>query len=118
MINYLYKINDIYIILPYLRKLLISAKSTIENTIRGILSRFNLKVVFRIKNRLGSKFTFKDKISKEMFSLLCYKFQCSSCNATYYGKTIRFVSLNIWESLKIHVKISSLLKILFHVIIC
>ena len=51
MINYLYKINDIYIILPYLRKLLISAKSTIENTIRGILSRVNLKVVFRIKNR-------------------------------------------------------------------
>ena len=22
-----------------------------------------------------------------MRSLLCYKFQCSSCNATYYGKT-------------------------------
>ena len=22
-----------------------------------------------------------------MRSLLCYKFQCSNCNATYYGKT-------------------------------
>ena len=42
---------------------------------------------FRIKNRLSSKFTFKDTISKEMCSLFYYKFQCSSCNATYYGKT-------------------------------
>ena len=67
--------KDLYVFLPYLGKLLISARSTLE------------KVVFRIKNRLSSKFTFKFKISKEMCSLLCYKFQCSSCNATYYGKT-------------------------------
>ena len=46
----------------------------------------NLKVVFRIENRLISKFAFKDRISKEMRSLLCYKFQYSSCNATCYGK--------------------------------
>ena len=68
-------------------KLSLSARSIIENTIRDILPCVNLKVVFRMKNRLSSKSTFKDKISKEMHSLLCYKFQCSSYNATYYGET-------------------------------
>ena len=75
----------LYIFLPYLGKLSLSARSTLEKTIRDILPCVNLKVVFRIKNRLSSKFVLRDKISKEMRFLLCYKFQCSSCNATYYG---------------------------------
>ena len=62
--------KDIYIFLPYLGKLPFSAKSTLGNTIRDNLPCVNLKVNFRIKDRLGSKFTFKDKISKEMRSLL------------------------------------------------
>ena len=65
----------------------LSARSTLEKTIRDLLPCVNLKVVFRIKNRLSSKFTFNDKISKEMRFLLCCKFQCSSCSATYYGNT-------------------------------
>ena len=69
--------KDLYISLPYLWKLSFSARSTLEKTIPGILPCVNLKVVFRIKKRLTFKFTFKDKISKEMRSLLCYKFQCS-----------------------------------------
>ena len=81
--------KDLYIFLPYLGEFSLSARSTLEKTIRDIFSCVNLKVVFRIKNILGSKFTFKDKISKEMRPLLCYKFQCSSCNTTYYGKTKR-----------------------------
>ena len=44
-------------------------------------------MIFRTKNRLSSKFSFKNKISKELLFLICYKLQCSSCNATYYGKT-------------------------------
>ena len=89
--------NDLYIFLPYLGKLSLSARSTLEKTIRDILPCVNLKVVFRIKNRLSSKFTFKDKISKEMRSLLCYKFQCSSCNATYCGKTKRHFKVCVSE---------------------
>ena len=30
-----------------------------------------------------------------MRSLLCYKFQCSSCNATYYGKTKRHFKVRV-----------------------
>ena len=54
--------KDIYIFLPYLGKLSLSARSTLEKTIRDILPRVNLKVIFSIKNRLSSTFTFKDKI--------------------------------------------------------
>ena len=89
--------KDLYVFLPYLGKLLISARSTLEKTICDILPYVNLKVVFRIKNRLSSKFTFKVKISKEMCSLLCYKFQCSSCNATYYGQTKRHFKVRVSE---------------------
>ena len=32
-----------------------------------------------------------------MRSLLCYKFQCSSCNATYYGKTKRHLKVRVSE---------------------
>lgn len=43
----------------------------------------NLKVFFRIKITLSFKFTFRDEVSKEMCSLFCYKFLCSSCNTIY-----------------------------------
>ena len=33
--------------------------------------------------------TSKDKIKRELLSLLAYKFKCNSCNAEYIGKTKR-----------------------------
>ena len=47
----------------------------------------NLKIIFKSTNRLSSLFNFKDVLPKELKSHLVYKFSCSSCNATYYGKT-------------------------------
>ena len=111
----------LYIFLPYLGKLSFPAISTLEKTIRDVFPYVNLKVVFKIKNRLSSKFTFKDKISKEMCSLLCYKFQCSSCNATYYGKTKHPFKVHVSEHMRVsartgkHIKST---KILLCVIIC
>ena len=54
-----------------------------------------------MKNRFISKFTFKDKISKGIRSLLCYKFQCSSCNATCYGKAKRHFKVCVSEHMGI-----------------
>ena len=34
-------------------------------------------------------FNFKDKIKRELHSLLVYNFKCNSCNAEYIGKTKR-----------------------------
>ena len=70
----------------------------------------NLKVVFRIKNRVNSKFTFKDKVSKEMCFLLCYKLQCSSCNATYYGKIKRHFKVRVSEHMGVSARTGKNIK--------
>ena len=62
--------KDIYIFLTYLGKLLLLARLTLEKTIRDIFPCVSLKVVFRIKNRLISKLTFKEKLSRKMRFLL------------------------------------------------
>ena len=102
--------KDLYIFLPYLGKLSLSARSTLEKTSRDILPCVNLKAVLRIKNRLSSKFTFKDKISKEMRSLICYKFQCSSYNATYYGKTKRHSKVRVSEHMGVSARTGKNIK--------
>ena len=80
-----------------LGKLSLSAKSTLEKPILDILPCVNLKIVFRSGNRLSSKFNFKDKMWKAMHSLLCYKFQCTSCNATYYSKPKCYFKFHVFE---------------------
>ena len=99
----------------------LSARSTLEKTFRDIL---NLKVVFRIKNRLSSKFIFKDKISKEIRSLLCYKFQCNSCNATCYDKTKRHFKVRVSEHMGVSARTGKNTKstknsaVRDHVVVC
>ena len=90
--------------------MLLSARSTLEKTIRDIFPCVNLKAVFRIKNRLSSKFTFKDKISKEMRSLLCCKIQCSSCNATYYGKAKHHFKVRVSEHMGVSARTGKNIK--------
>ena len=51
------------------------------------LTSCNLKIVFTLPVRVKSFFTFKDKLLKILISWLIYKYKCSRCNATYYGKT-------------------------------
>ena len=46
-------------------------------------------------------FTFKDKIPTFLRSGIVYKFQCGSCNGTYYGKTKRQFKVGICEHLGI-----------------
>ena len=111
--------KDLYVFLPYLGKLSLSARSTLEKTIRDILPCVNLKVVFRIKNRLSSKFTFKDKISKEIVPYFVTSFNVVAAMLLIMVKPniiLRFVSLNIWTSLHVQVQTSSLTKILLRVI--
>ena len=76
-----------------------------------------LKVVFRIKNRLSSKFTFKDITSKEMRSSLFCKFQRSSCNATCYGKTKRHFKGRISEHMRVSARASKNIKSTKHLVV-
>ena len=45
-----------------------------------------------------------------MRSLLCYKFQCSSCNATYYGKTKRHFKVHVSEHMGVSTRTGKNIK--------
>ena len=45
-----------------------------------------------------------------MCSLLCYKFQCSSCNASYYGKIKRPFKVRVSEHIGVSARTSKNIK--------
>ena len=57
--------------------------------------------VLQTKCKISNFFTFKDKIPSLLRSGIVYKFQCGSCNATYYGKTKRHFKVRMCEHLGI-----------------
>ena len=59
-----------------------------------------------------------------MHSLLCYKFQCSNCNATYYGKTKRHCKVRVSEQMGVYaptdknIKSTKYSAVRDHIVIC
>ena len=59
-----------------------------------------------------------------MGSLLCYKFQCSSSNATYYGKTKRNFKVRVSEHIGVPARAGKNIKstknpaVLDHMLVC
>ena len=85
-----HKYINIIIISPFFGTMLSNFKEELRTYIRNSLTKCNIKVSLKSTNHLSSSlFRFKDVIPKELRSHLVYKFSCSSCNATYYGKTER-----------------------------
>ena len=108
--------KDLYIFLPYLEKLSLSARSTLGKTIRDILPCANLKVVNLKVLNLPSK----TKYQKKCVPYFATSFSVVAAMLLIMVKpnaTLRFVYLDIWESLHVHIKTSSLPKILLCVII-
>ena len=86
----------------------LSTRKTLQKNIFNILLFVNLKAVFRIKNRLSSEFMNKDKISKKRVP--CYVINFSAVAATLLvvakpNVFLRFMPLNICESLLVQVKV-------------
>ena len=105
-LNRLYVLKQVYstalkkellIILPFLGTMSSNLKRKLQTSIRNSLLQCNIKVILKSTNHLSSLFCFKDVIPKELRSHLVYKFSCSSCNATYYGKTERHLNVRSGE---------------------
>ena len=47
----------------------------------------SLNVIFQSPCILHTLFKFKDSLDKKICSDLVYRYTCSNCNITYYGKT-------------------------------
>ena len=73
--------------LPFIGKKLLQLRSKLVKSVHNNLSFCHLKVVFQSPQKLRTLFRFKDNLDKKIRSNLVYCYLCSSCNATYYGKT-------------------------------
>ena len=96
--------KNLVIALPYLVKLSLEIRTSINRIMKNKLPYCNIRFVFQTKCKISNFFTFKDKISLFLRSGIVYKFQCGSCNATCYGKTKRHFKVRMCE----HIGISAL----------
>ena len=93
--------KNLVIGLPYLGKLSLQICLRINCIMKNKLPYCNIRFVFQTKCKISNFFTFKDKIPSFLRSGIVYKFQCGSCNATYYGKTKRHLKVRMCEHLGI-----------------
>ena len=79
------------IVLPYLGSVSNKVKRNLRLLTKKHLPSSNITVIFKSPSRLSSVFNFKDKLPAYLVSGVIYKYTCSSCNATYVGKTKRHI---------------------------
>ena len=70
----------------------------------------NIRFAFQTKCKISNIFTFKDKIPAFLRSGIVYKFQCGSCNGTYYGKTKGHFKVRMCEHLGISALTGKIVK--------
>ena len=81
--------KQVAIVLPYMGMISTEINVTLHKTLKQLLPACDLRVIFKVTLHMKNYFNFKDKIKRELRSLLVYNFKCNSCNAEYIGKTKR-----------------------------
>ena len=76
-------------VLPYTGKSSLDLRAHLRHTTEKNILFCKLNVVFRSTCRLGSLFRFKDSLKKKILSGIVYRYTCSNCKVTYYGKMFR-----------------------------
>ena len=69
----------------------------LHNLYRRYHPSISLRVIFKIPQRISSFFPNKDFLHPLHRSSLVYQYKCSSCNATYIGKTSRHLQTRVDE---------------------
>ena len=86
----------VFVRLPFLGSTSYTLKRKISELITKHYTTVEIKFLFTTFN-IGSFFKFKDKIPLTLRSMVVYKYECSSCNAAYIGKTCRNLFMRIHE---------------------
>ena len=87
--------------LPYLGKLSLQMRTGFTHTMKNKLLYCNVGKDIKTMCKISNFFTFTDKIPSFLRSGIVYKYQCSSCNATYYSKAKRHYKVRMYEQLRI-----------------
>ena len=93
--------KNLVIGLPYLGKLSLQIRTRIYCIMKNKFPYCHIRFAFQTKCKISNFFKFKDKIPSFLRSGIVYKFQCGSCNATYYGKTKHHFKVRMCEHLGI-----------------
>ena len=81
--------KQVTIVLPYMGMTSTERKVKLHKNFKQLLPTCDLRVIFKVSLRMKNYFNFRDKINRELCSLLVYNFKCNRCNAEYLGKTKR-----------------------------
>ena len=96
------KQQTVLFILPFLGSYSIRIKTSVSKLFKKYYPDIKIRTVFQSPNRLSSYFRFKDRPSSLVCSNVIYNYTCSSCCATYYGKTSRNLKIRCLEHLGIN----------------
>ena len=91
-------------VLPFLGKKSLKLRSRLINSVNETVRFCNLIVFFWSQRKLDTLFWFTDVLNKKICSFLVYRYTCSNCNVTYYGKTYRHFFTRVAE----HMGVSNL----------
>ena len=93
--------RQVLLILPFLGPLLFEIRSHLQKFFKNYIPYCSLKVVYQSRKIISNLFNFKDTVNTKLSSHIVYKFMCSCCNATYYGRTQRHFFVRASEHLGI-----------------
>ena len=103
-LNFMVPKRELICVLPYLGKASLDLRTRLRRTTERNLPFCELKIIFRSKCGLNTLFRFKDSLEKKIRSGIIYRYTCSNCKVTYYGKTFRYFYTRAAE----HMRISNL----------
>jgi hypothetical protein len=102
--------GTLFIKLPFLGQISLQTQRKIKYIIKQYFDQLDIRIVFTIQNQIGSFFKYKDKLPDELCSSIIYKYTCDACNSIYIGKTIRNLSIRIYEHKGISFRTKTLLQ--------
>ena len=85
--------------LPFMGLLSLKIRTNLTKIIRTYFPMCKVQIKFGSGKRLGSYFSFKDKVPLNARSLILYKFLCGGCNSAYLGKSKRHFLVRTFEHL-------------------
>ena len=85
--------------IPFLGHLSFKLRNNITKLIKAHYPNVKLQFVYKSPKRLSSIFKIKDLLPSLVCSNVIYKYSCSGCSATYYGKTSRNLKIRCYEHL-------------------
>ena len=96
-LNFMVPKMELICVLPYLVKASLDLRTRLRRTIERKLLFCKSKIIFRSKCRLNALSRFKNSLEKKICSGIFYRYTCSNCNVTCYGKTFRHFYTRVAE---------------------